>query len=189
MTSESFSEFYGRLREPIERYVRYLFNLDPYDAEDVAAGSFENALRALPPGRIVQQPTDWMYQIARRKAIDFMRHRRAIPMQSLSAPTGDGITLADTLLGPDDDDSYAQMVDRRNVLAHIFKHLQPNYATAIRLYDHEGYSYQEIMRIMNVGYSNAKNIVSRGREQARLLAAEYLSGETLVRRRVRLSVD
>jgi RNA polymerase sigma-70 factor (ECF subfamily) len=181
---------YARLREPIERYVRYLFNLNTQDAEDIASTAFESAFKAMYPGRSVSQPTDWMYQIAKRKAIDFVRHRRVIPMRSLSAPSPEnGLSLADTLLAPDDDEAYADTLDRRRLLGYIFGSLPPKYAAIIKLYDHEGYTHKDITRIMGITYSNSKTMLDRARSRARQLAAEYLSGQIVTKRRVRLTVD
>lgn len=190
LTPQGFSDLYARLRQPIERYISYMFNLSWHDAEDIAASAFENAFKALHPGRIVNQPTDWMYQIARRKAIDFTRHRRVLPMQSLAEPTGDGgLTLADTLLGPDDDETLAAAIDRKGLLAHIFGNLPPKYATIIQLYDHEGYSHDEIAGIMGITRSNSKTMLNRARDRAKVLAAGYLSGHMAVKRRTRLVAD
>jgi len=189
LTNLNFPDMYANLREPIERYVRYAFNLRREDAEDVVADAFVKAFRALPDGRYIDNPTTWMYGIAKNTAIDLVRRHRIIRIESLTRFPSKDRRSALNIVSPVDDEAYADNVDRRNLLAYIFSHLRPRYATVLRLYDHEGYSYEEIMVLMNVGYSNAKNLVSRGRERAKQLAVQYWSGQTVMRRRVRLVVD
>lgn len=189
LTRHNFPDMYANLRESIERYVHYMFNLSPEDAEDVTANAFVKAFGALSEGKAIDNPTAWMYGIAKHTAIDLVRRYRIIRMESIARFPPEDRRSPLNIPAPEDDESYAEAVDRRTLLAHIFTHLRPRYATVLRLYDHEGYSYPEIMAIMHVNYANAKNLVNRGREQAKQLAAEYLSGHVAVKRRTKLAVD
>lgn len=143
-------------------YLRRLVG-NTSEAEDLFQETFARAWRARDSLRDPRGIRPWLYQIARRLAIDHHRHRGLISWKSLEANQ----TMAFALHDPQADlqDELANQDLYRTLLARMSN---SNQRRAIEL-AHEGYKLEEICRILQVGYDTAKMTVYRGHRSLRRL--------------------
>ncbi len=136
----AFGLLYDRHVEAIFRYVYYRVRNDA-EAEDLTSEVFMRALRAIPRYEPRQAFLAWLYRIARNAVIDRARRggRQVSFEDALQHPSVDKIVEPDSeILARSDSDS----------LRSALNHLTPLQQEVIVLRFLEGFSTQEIARIV-----------------------------------------
>ena len=127
------------------------------DAEDIAQESFVAALGALDRYQRQYRFSTWLYTIAYRRAVNFLKRRRAIPMERL-----------DLQAAPDPDPlEQVAAADQAEVLQHhVWTHvaqLPVNQRAAIWLFYREQMSVGQIAEALQMPISTVKSHLFRAR--------------------------
>ncbi len=150
----AFAEVYRAYRLPVYRYLRSLVGTDD-EAADLAAATFERALRSLGSYRGSGSPVGWLLRIARNAAIDASRHRR--PSLSWDDPAARGLAAADP---PLDEDLMIgeQLAD----LQRLVRGLPETTRDAIALRYGAGLTAREISAVLGKSEAATQKLISRG---------------------------
>lgn len=151
----------GELRPRLHRYCARMTG-SVIDAEDVVQEACIKAIGALQSGTTVGQIEAWLFRIAHRTALDFLRRRTRRADLEIEA---DWEALADPVL---------VVEERQDVTASLraFMRLPALQRSSVILMDVLGYSLQEIVIITDSTLPAVKSALHRGRGNLRRLAAE-----------------
>lgn len=166
----------GAYRELLSRYQRPVFSLvyrmvrDRALAEDLAQETFVRVFNSLDSYDPAYKFSSWIFKIANNLAIDHLRKRKFDTLSIHGSPHADSpeqeeetrITLKARGETPE---AY---VEHRELGSHIERaigELRPEYRTAITLRHLEGYSYEEIAKIMDVPLGTVKTYIHRARSE------------------------
>ena len=163
----------------VERYQNYVFSIalkivrTREEAEEVAQDVFLKVFQQLSTFEEKSRFSTWLYTIAYRTAIDYVRRKR---------PDVDSL---------DDDDRYLQLEDKRapspaeamhrtdlkEQLSQAINRLQPVDAAVVTLFYLNDASVKEIAEITELSVSNVKTKLHRLREALRRLLHHQLQSE------------
>lgn len=127
---------------------------DPRDVDEAVQDTFVQAWRNLERFRGDAAPYTWLYRIAVNEAL-MRRRRKTLPTSELQETT-----LAAT------DDAFAA-ADTRTFLVERLRALPIDYRVAVVLRDIEGFSNEEVARLLDISLAAAKSRIHRGRMQLR----------------------
>lgn len=142
---------------------------NPQEAWDLAQNAMLKVLknhRQFDPSYSVDQ---WLHQIIRHLYIDRLRQEGRRKESSLDAePREEGLSLAETLAGPDAEPS-AELSRRESAGAvqSALSLLPLEQRMAVALVDLEGYSYEQAAEILDMPASTLGVYVFRGRKRLR----------------------
>lgn len=169
-------------REIVERYERPVFSLhyrmvrDRELAEDLAQETFIRAFKAIRSYKPRYKLSSWLFKIANNLAIDHLRKRRIETVSIDGAP--DAVTAEEQAqtrheLASDDEspEEYAANRELGEQIEAAIAKLRPEYQTATVLRHVEGFSYEEIARIMDLPLGTVKTYIHRARLELRVLLA------------------
>lgn len=142
-----------RLRQFIRAHVR-----STNDAEDVLQTAFLRVHENLHRLRDFERLEPWVFQIARNAIADHFRKSPPDPLES-------EVTLSPTADNAPNNLNGAV----GGCLTKLIHELPPNLQRAVRLYEQEGVSQQEIAERESISLSGAKSRVQRGRKLLRKL--------------------
>lgn len=146
----------GAHRERLARYAGRL--LGDWDrGRDVAQDAIIRALEQ-PPGSLAGREVEWLYTVARNRAIDLLRRRA-----ETSGTIEDG-DVADETVHPA---AGLEHVEQRQRLLHLIGRLPPNQQEVLRLKFHEGFRYKEIARITGLSAGNVGFLIHTAVSQLR----------------------
>lgn len=173
---------YDRLMQRYEKKVyalcfRMARNRD--DAADLAQEAFLKAFRALPSFNGQAQFSTWLYRIVTNTCLDEQRRQARRPkLFSLDKPLNtEGGQLALILSAEAPDPLDAALTQEREVeIRTLLDMLPAPQRMVLVLRDLEGYSYEEIARILNLNSGTVKSRLNRARAGLRDL---YLKKEEL----------
>ncbi|HYC76101.1 MAG TPA: RNA polymerase sigma factor, partial [Planctomycetota bacterium] len=135
------AEAVARFEAPLVRYVTRLLG-DPEEARDVVQETFLKLVRA-PAADTEGRMAEWLYTVARNRAVDVKRKRRRVeglaPERAAAAP--------DPARSPAE---AAEMRDEASVAAAALAALPENQQEALRLKLQHGLAYKEIASVMGV---------------------------------------
>lgn len=180
---------YDRLMQRYEKRVyalcfRMAGNQD--DAADLAQEAFLKAFRALPSFNGQAQFSTWLYRIVTNTCLDERRRQARRPqLFSLDKPlnTEDG-QLALTLLAEASDPLATALSQETEIeIRTLLSMLPAEQRIVLVLRDMEGYSYDEIARMLNLNGGTVKSRLNRARRKLREL---YLEKEELLSTTVHL---
>ncbi len=173
---------YDKLMQRYEKKVYALcFRMagNPDDAADLAQEAFLKAFRALPSFNGQAQFSTWLYRIVTNTCLDEQRKQARRPqLFSLDKPlnTEDG-HLALTLPAEAPDPlATALSHETEAEIKALLSMLPAAQRLVLVLRDMEGYSYEEIARILNLNSGTVKSRLNRARARLRDL---YLKKEEL----------
>lgn len=152
-----------KLRSFLERRVS-----DRQVAEDLLQETFVRIHKGLDELDDEVRIEPWVFQITRNLVIDHQRSRKAGPAD----PDDADATLADD---PVDGGNLNDVV--RDWIPAMIDQLPEPYSLAVRLYELEGVSQQEIADRTGVSLSGAKSRIQRGREKLKALLFDCCSFE------------
>ena len=138
------------------------------DAQDCMQEAMIRAYRAIENFRFQSSFATWIYRITMNTCLDELRRRKVRQAASLDALLDSG--WAPT--GGDSPEGHALSSERRRELEKAIHSLPEDMRAAIILRDIQGFSYDEIAKILSVNVGTIKSRISRGREKLR----EILSG-------------
>jgi len=150
------------------------------DAEDLTQEAYLRAYRSFDTYNRQMPFERWFYRILSNLFIDVLRRQPKQKTLSLDQPTSDEdgeenllLQIPDPKGGPEDI-VMREVMDER--LQEALAKLPESFRQAVWLCDVEGYSYEEIARIMNSSIGTVRSRIHRGRT----LLRKYLeaSGET-----------
>ncbi len=154
----AFAEFIDKYKETVFLCCRSL-GLREDEAEDVASETFLAAYRGLKRYRGRAELSTWLWAIAYRQAVTFLRKNRR-KWQLLAEPDEQ---LADSEEhGPV---SAAQDSEQEEIVWQAVKRLPPLWATAVILYYRQEKSIADIARIMKAKENTVKTYLFRARER------------------------
>ncbi len=180
---------YDRLMQRYEKRVyalcfRMAGNQD--DAADLAQEAFLKAFRALPSFNGQAQFSTWLYRIVTNTCLDERRRQARRPqLFSLDKPlnTEDG-QLALTLPAEASDPLATALSQETEIeIRTLLSMLPAEHRIVLVLRDMEGYSYDEIARMLNLNGGTVKSRLNRARRKLREL---YLEKEELLSTTVHL---
>ena len=138
------------------------------DAEDITAEVFGEAFRCLHRLRSRENPRVWLYGIARRKVIDYLR-------RSSRRPEVLGIDVPDleTISSADDTGDACRRNEAALKLRSILMGLNETYREALILQYVEGLSISEVARVLGRTPAAANSLLQRARAAAFQVGREY----------------
>lgn len=161
-------------RELMTRYEKPVFSLvyrmvrDRGLAEDLAQETFIRAFTNIRSYNPSYKFSSWIFKIAHNLTIDHLRKKQIETVSIHGAP--DAITeeeQARTSLELEDTgelpDAYVENLELGSQIERAVGQLRPEYRTATLLRHVEGYSYQEIAKIMDLPLGTVKTYIHRAR--------------------------
>ncbi len=195
-----FEMLFQRFQTPIINFVfRLVGNRE--QAYDLSQDVFVKAYKALAGGTKIHSGalSAWLYRIAANTATDALRRKRLIAwlplslfnedrgvgagLGTLSGEPGGGITEEglSNAAGLYDGGSYnggrfEQRVADREIVDKVLSNLPVKYATCLLLYEHEGFSCNEIADVLKISPSAVKMRLMRARERFIALYQQEVAG-------------
>ena len=141
------------------------------DAQDCLQEAMLRIYRAIGSFKGQSSFSTWVYRITMNTCLDELRRKKNRPSTSLD-------NLLDQGWSPSDGDNVPEhraiQAETRKALVGAIRELPEDMRAAIVLRDMQGYSYDEIARMLDVNVGTIKSRISRGREKLR----EKLSGKS-----------
>ena len=194
-----FEAVFQRFQTPIINFVfRLVGNRE--QAYDLAQDVFVKAYKALAGGTKIHAGalSAWLYRIAANTATDALRRKKLIAWLPLSLfnedrGVGAGVGSPGELGGSGAEDGFPgaaslydggsynggrfeQRVADREIVDKVLSKLPEKYATCLLLYEHEGFSCNEIADILKVSPSAVKMRLMRARERFIALYQQEVDG-------------
>lgn len=194
-----FEAIFQRFQTPIINFVfRLVGNRE--QAYDLAQDVFVKAYKALAGGTKIHAGalSAWLYRIAANTATDALRRKRLIAWLPLSLfnedrGVGAGVGASGELGGSGAEDGFPgaaslydggsynggrfeQRVADREIVDKVLSKLPEKYAVCLLLYEHDGFSCNEIADILKVSPSAVKMRLMRARERFIALYQQEVDG-------------
>lgn len=184
LSEQSFGRLLQATQSDVQAFVCHLVgNQD--DAHDVAQDVYVRAWRAAQRGDPPFVPATnssvdaldlpnirrWLFHVAYRQAITWLRHRAVIPWESFDGEDG-GVIV--TPLGQRTQEPFEDRIIEEVVLQAAFAHLKRADAACLWLDIVQGYSTSEIATTLGIAPSAARKRLSRAMERLR---AAYFAQE------------
>jgi len=133
-------------------------------AEDLTQEIFIKAYFALPRFAGDSAFYTWLFRIASNHCLDYLRKRK-LPEISLDSPLEDEGTFdrLQTLEAPSSETPEASLKDPSEV-AGVLEKLEPDQRLILSLRELEGYSYDELAKILHCGVNTIKSRLNRARQ-------------------------
>lgn len=162
----------------VTRYSRDVYAVllrlteDPEEAGDLTQETFVNALKSMKTFRGDAELRTWLIRIAinsSRNRFRWWKRRRRDRTISLDATVGDSqMTVGDLIESSGKNpEEMAIRLERERSLRQAMTEIQDIYREAIVLCDIEGYSYEEIGKMLDINIGTVKSRIARGREELR----------------------
>ncbi len=134
------------------------------DAQDCLQEAMLRIYRAMSNFKFQSSFATWAYRITMNTCLDELRRRKLRTATSLDV-------LLDTGWSPTDDgetpEQYSIASEQRRMLEKAIADLPEDMRAAIVLRDVQGFSYDEIARMLEANVGTIKSRISRGREKLR----------------------
>jgi RNA polymerase sigma-70 factor, ECF subfamily len=121
------------------------------------------------PQDAVENPTAWLYRVARNVLVDHYRSRGSQQRFHAGDPAAAAAALAED---PFADDPRAAQRELASCLRSLVERLAEPYRSAVNAVDRNGHTQTEVARAMGLSVSGMKSRVQRGRRQLRQLLTE-----------------
>jgi RNA polymerase sigma factor (sigma-70 family) len=169
----AFEMLYEYYKKPLGRCLTYLVS-DREAAFDLYQDTFQEIWTRLPERGFIKNFEAWLYTIARRKAIDYLRHEKKIAYVSL--PEEDSIKPGEyvlsgliSIVGPEDRTCEVMCIKQ------ALEAMSVQCRTCVLLQDLWGYSQVEIAGFLEITVKTVSANVSRGRAQLRAAYAKLMN--------------
>ncbi len=138
---------------------------DPVEALDVAQETFIKAYRAIPNFRGDSAFYTWLYRIAINTSKNYLTARaRRPPATDVDAADATNVYEAPELKEFETPESSMLSNELEQVIHQAIEGLQEDTATAIKLRELEGMSYEEISQVMECPIGTVRSRIFRARE-------------------------
>lgn len=138
---------------------------DPVEALDVAQETFIKAYRAIPNFRGDSAFYTWLYRIAINTSKNYLTARaRRPPASDVDAADATNVYDAPELKEFETPESSLLSDELEHVIHEAIQGLQEDTATAIKLREFEGMSYEEISQVMDCPIGTVRSRIFRARE-------------------------
>lgn len=145
-----------QFQRPVVRFARNLIG-DEYDAEDIAQEVFLAAFDNLASYDSKRASLlTWLFTFTRNRCVNYLKRKR---------PLIDGELVADTRLGPGDDEAERREFWRR--LDQALDALPIEQKTAFVLFEIEGLPYADIAQIEQTTLGTVKSRIHRAKQRLR----------------------
>ena len=134
------------------------------DAQDCLQEAMIRIFKALPGFKYQSAFGTWAYRITMNTCLDELRRRKSRAGVSLDALLDNGWSPSDPSEVPED---HAVRSEQRRTLEAAIASLHEDMRAAIVLRDVQGFSYEEIAKILDTNIGTIKSRISRGREKLR----------------------
>ena len=148
--------------------VAFRLTEDREEANDITQETFLSAVRGIAGFRGDSELKTWLIRIAinhSRNRFRWFKRRKRDRTISLESPVGDGFaTEIDLIKDVREDPEQATLErEREAAIARELRELPVAFREAVVLCDVEGYSYEEVSKILGVGLGTVKSRIARGR--------------------------
>ena len=134
------------------------------DAQDCLQEAMLRVYRAISGFKGQSSFSTWVYRVTMNTCLDELRKRKNRPSASLDGLVDAGWSPADSGESPE---GHAMRTELRQSLQKFMGELPEDMRAAVVLRDIQGYSYEEISRILDANVGTIKSRISRGREKLR----------------------
>lgn len=141
------------------------------DAQDCLQDSMIRVYKAISSFKGQSSFATWLYRITTNTCLDELRRRKTRQSTSLDGLLDTGWSPSDELDTPE---RHALMSEKRREIERAIADLPDDMRAAIVLRDIQGFSYEEIARILDANVGTVKSRISRGRERLREKLKETL---------------
>jgi len=151
---DGFREFIKKHKAQIFKTI-YSFCGNTSDAEDIAQEVFISVWKNIKKFKGKSSISTWLYRITINKCIDWMRKKKM------------HVELNENL-----DLMQEKSNETRYIVEKILSKLPEKYKTVVILREMDGFSYEEISKILKTSKDNVKVLLFRARERMREIANE-----------------
>ena len=141
------------------------------DAQDCLQDAMIRIYRAIGSFKGQSSFATWVYRITMNTCLDELRRRKNRQSASLDSLLDTGWSPSDDLDTPE---RHALMSEKRREIEQAIAALPEDMRAAIVLRDIQGFSYEEIARMLDANVGTVKSRISRGREKLREKLSETL---------------
>lgn len=152
--------------------MNYVSNVD--EANDLAQETFVKAYAALHRFHGSSAFYTWLYRIAINTAIDHLRKRPGVRVDSLEDDRFREMGFEPAADKSADPQHALSLKEQKQTLRQAISSLSEKLRTAVILHDVEGLSQEEVAAILNCPVGTVKSRVSRARSELRTMLADYL---------------
>ena len=134
------------------------------DAEDCLQDAMIRIYRSISGFKFQSSFSTWVYRVTMNTCLDELRKRKNRPNTSLDGLLESGWSPMD---GGESPERHAMRREMRQKLQAFIGELPEDMRAAVVLRDVQGYSYDEIARMLDANVGTIKSRISRGREKLR----------------------
>lgn len=156
--------------ELIEKYEKTAYNIalrilkNPEDAMDVSQEAFIKVFKSIKTFNFESAFSTWLYRIVTNTCLDFIRKRNS-NVYSIDNPiqTDEGEIERDI---PDESNSPEELLEKKltqELINNSINKLEENHRIVIILRDIQGFSYEEISKILDCSMGTVKSRINRAR--------------------------
>ncbi|MEK9135244.1 MAG: RNA polymerase sigma factor [Patescibacteria group bacterium] len=154
---ETFSQIYDQLIGKIYRFVFLKVNSEA-TAQDITSEAFTRCWECFKNGDTIDNPSAFLYQIARNLVTDYYREKGKNQIVSV-----ENTTIAD----PSDDFSEAMLKSDINTVKLVLAGLKDDYQNVIIWHYLDDFSIQEVAKMMDRTEDNTRVLLHRALESLR----------------------
>lgn len=152
--------------------LNYVNNVE--EATDLAQETFVKAYSGMDRFNGASAFYTWLYRIAINTAIDHLRKRPVVRVDSLEDDRFQEVGFEPTAGQSSDPQYLLGLKEERDNLRQAICSLSEKLRTAVVLHDIEGLSQEEIAEVLKCPVGTVKSRVSRARSELRIILAQYL---------------
>lgn len=134
------------------------------DAQDCLQEAMLRVYRAISGFKGQSSFSTWVYRVTMNACLDELRRKKNKPSASLDGLLDAGWSPADE---SDTPEKHAMNSERRKLIRQTISELPEDMRSAVVLRDIQGFSYDEIARMLDISVGTIKSRISRGREKLR----------------------
>ncbi len=161
------SAFESLVKKYQDRVINTSFGFvqNTQDAEDVAQEVFIEVYKSVQDFRVDSKIYTWIYQIAVRKSLDFLRKKkRKKRFSSIKRFVGMDIVESTVESSNYDPQESLENKERRKVLMDAVDRLPENQKIAFTLSKYEDLSYKEIAEVMSASIPSVESLLFRAKK-------------------------
>lgn len=134
------------------------------DAQDCLQEAMLRVFRAISGFKGQSSFSTWLYRVTMNTCLDELRKKKNKQSASLDSLLETGWAPVDA---EDTPEKHAVVSERKAEIRKVIRELPDDMRSAIVLRDIQGFSYDEISKILNINVGTIKSRISRGREKLR----------------------